>query len=249
MSRWNAAGVHLGISAFIAALVMAVLYLLWYPASYFTAMGGDKLLFLVIGVDVIIGPLVTLIIFKSGKKGLKFDLSVIAFLQALALGYGVSTAAEARPVYSVFVVDRFEVVPANAIDDSELAKVTRPEFKSLSWTGPRVVGVHKPDDPREASRIVLSLLDGKDLQHYPQHFVPYADVAAEVAHRAKPIAELERLNPQSTGLIDGFLAQHGLKPDQVGFVALRARRGLRAVIVRKNGDIVGTLDVDPWGAS
>jgi hypothetical protein len=33
-----------------------MIYLLWYPAPYFSAMGGDQLLLLVVGVDVVIGP-------------------------------------------------------------------------------------------------------------------------------------------------------------------------------------------------
>jgi hypothetical protein len=33
--------------------------------------------------------LITLIIYKAGKRGLKYDLGVIAFLQSAALVYGV----------------------------------------------------------------------------------------------------------------------------------------------------------------
>src|SRR5688572_18497634 len=163
MTRWNAAGIHLGISALIAAIVLAVIYLVWYPAPYFKAMGGDQLLLLLIGVDVVIGPLITLIVYKAGKKGLTFDLAVIAFLQTAALVYGVSIAAQARPVYSVFVVDRFETVAANAVDPAEQAKVKRPEFQSPSWTGPHRVGVVKPADAEEANRVLFAIAEGKDL--------------------------------------------------------------------------------------
>ena len=247
MSRWQASGIHLGISAVIAAVVLAVIYLVWYPQPYFTAMGGEQLVFLLIGVDVVIGPLVTLIIFKSDKKGLVFDLAVIGFMQAAALVYGVTVAAEARPVYSVFVVDRFEVVSANAIDAAELAKVRRNEFKSLPWTGPRVVGVEKPTDNAEHNRIVFAMAEGKDLQHFPQHFVPYADVAAEAGRRAQPLDALRRFNRERAGEIDAFVRRHGLNEADVGFLPLRARRGERSVIVRRNGEILGTLDLSPWG--
>lgn len=247
MSRWQASGIHLGISAVIAALVIAVLYLVWYPESYFTAMGGEQLVYLLIGVDVVIGPLITLIIFKSGKKGLTFDLAVIGCMQAAALVYGVTIAAEARPVYAVFVVDRFEVVSANAIDSAELAKVQRQEFKSLPWTGPRVVGVAKPTDNQEHNRIVFAMAEGKDLQHFPQHYVPYSEVAAEVGRRAQPLAALRRLNQERAGEIDAFIRRHGLNEADVGFLALRARRGERSVIVRRNGEIIGTMNLSPWG--
>ena len=46
------------------------------------------LILLMIGVDVVIGPLLTLIVFDPKKKHLKFDLVVIAALQLAALAYG-----------------------------------------------------------------------------------------------------------------------------------------------------------------
>jgi hypothetical protein len=61
----------------------------WYPQHYFAAMGGTTLILLLIGVDVVIGPLITLIVFDPKKKSLRFDLAVIAVLQLGAL----STAA------------------------------------------------------------------------------------------------------------------------------------------------------------
>ncbi|MBK8739849.1 MAG: hypothetical protein IPM02_10040 [Betaproteobacteria bacterium] len=248
MTRWQAAGIHLGISAVIAAVVLGMLYLAWYPATYFTAMGGQQLAYLLVGVDVVLGPLITLIIFKSGKKGLTFDLTVIGFLQAAALVYGVVVAAGARPVYTVFVVDRFEVVAANDLDDDELAKVERPEFKSLSWTGPRVVGVVKPADPDEQFRIIMSSGMGRDLQHFPQHFVPYADVAAEAGRRAQPLATLRRFNSEHVGDIDEFVRANDLSEADAGFLPLRAKRGERAVIVKRSGVVVGTLNLSPWGS-
>ena len=102
-------------------------------------MGGATLILLLIGVDVVIGPLITLIIFDPKKKSLRFDLAVIAVLQLGALLYGCSVMFNARPVYNVFVVDRFEVVAANAIDEESREKAA-PEFRSLPLTGPKVVG-------------------------------------------------------------------------------------------------------------
>ena len=246
MSRWQAAGIHLGISALIAALVMGVLFLIWYPSTYFTAMGGEQLVYLLVGCDVVLGPLITLVVFKAGKKGLRFDLAVIGFLQSAALTYGVLIAAEARPVYTAFVVDRFEVVAANDIEREELAKVTRPELKSLSWTGPRIVAALKPTDPNEQFRIVMMAPQGKDLQHFPQLYVPYAEVAAEAGRRAQPLSALRRFNPERTDEIDMFLRRHNLIEADVGFLPMRAKRALRAVMLNRSGEILGILDLMPW---
>jgi hypothetical protein len=39
-----------------------------------------------LAVDVIIGPVLSFMVYKEGKKTLKMDLSIVILLQALALG-------------------------------------------------------------------------------------------------------------------------------------------------------------------
>src|SRR4249919_365709 len=112
MSRWQASGLHLIISAAIAGAVIALMLSLWYPGPLFEAAGGNDLLVILIGVDVVVGPLITLVIFRSGKPGLKFDLSVIAALQIAALLYGMHAVFLARPAFIVFVRDQFQVASA-----------------------------------------------------------------------------------------------------------------------------------------
>ena len=40
LNRWKAAGIHLGLSAVIAATVVTIMLLVWYPPPYFDVMGG-----------------------------------------------------------------------------------------------------------------------------------------------------------------------------------------------------------------
>ncbi|MFD2273550.1 hypothetical protein ACFS07_27565 [Undibacterium arcticum] len=87
------------------------------------AIGGQQIFFLlVVGIDVVLGPLLTLVVFKVGKKSLKFDLAVIALLQLGAMVYGVSTLLEARPAYVAALGDQFQVVQASELTDANLAK-------------------------------------------------------------------------------------------------------------------------------
>src|SRR4051812_10341267 len=109
-TRWQAAPVHLLMSAVIAALVFSTMLLLWYPQPYFTAAGGLTLLLLLVGVDVFIGPMLTVVVFDPQKKRLKLDLIIIVVLQLAALVYGAWVMFSARPVYVAFAGDRFELV-------------------------------------------------------------------------------------------------------------------------------------------
>src|SRR5262249_6319528 len=73
LTRWHAAGLHFLICVAIATAVVLLMLELWYPRPLFEAAGGNDLLFIIVGVDVILGPLLTLVVFKAGKWGMKFD--------------------------------------------------------------------------------------------------------------------------------------------------------------------------------
>ena len=88
MSRLRAFLVHLSLSAAVVGSVFAVVFLVWYPESYFEVVGAWYLVRILFIVQIVLGPLLTFIVFKPGKPGLKFDLSVIALVQVVALVYG-----------------------------------------------------------------------------------------------------------------------------------------------------------------
>src|SRR5215475_5458606 len=195
LNRWKASLIHLGISTAIGVGVVTLMLLVWYPRPYFSAMGGEMLIILLIGVDVVIGPLITLIIFDPKKKGLRFDLSVIAALQLAALVYGCNVMFVARPVYNVYVVDRFETIAANQVDEESLAKA-RGEFRSLPLTGPRIIAAHQPTDPKRQADIVIQAMNGgPDLANIPDLYSSYIEARAEAAQKARPVAELIKRQP------------------------------------------------------
>ncbi len=67
---------------------------------------------LLIGVDLIAGPLLTLVVFKSGKKGLSFDLSCIAIFQAACMAAGMRVVYSERPIVLVLAWDTIYSVDA-----------------------------------------------------------------------------------------------------------------------------------------
>jgi hypothetical protein len=247
LNRWKAAGIHLGVSALIATTVVTVMLLAWYPPPYFNAMGGKGLLKILVGVDVTLGPLLTLIVFDPKKKNLRFDLSVIAALQVAALAYGVWVMFEARPVYTAFVVDRFELVGASDLDRADL-DAGRPEYRELPLTGPRVVGVRLPskDDTEEWNKLVFSGVAGKDAQYFPKFYVPYAEIAGVVIGKAKPLTALSSDKPDAREAVQAFVAGTGRPESDFGYVPLNGREHeMTAVIDMRDGKLLGILPVDP----
>ncbi len=230
-NRWRAAGTHLLICVAIAAGVVALMLGLWYPGPLFVAAGGNDLLLIVVGVDVVVGPLLTLVVFKPGKPGLKFDLAAIALMQAAALAYGVHVVSLARPAFIVFVKDRFEVVTVAELEPDALAEAKRPEFAEPPWTGPRLVASDLPTDPAERQQLIRLSAAGLDVQHFPRFYAPYESRRAEVLEKAMTVDRFRAEEPETAKAVDQYLAESGTKASEVRALLLRARAAWVAVLV------------------
>lgn len=249
MSRLKAFSIHLTISVAIAASVIALMLLLWYAPPFFSALGGKQVLLILLGVDVTLGPLFTLIIFnpRKSRKALTFDLSVISILQAAALIYGMSVVLQARPVFAVFSKDSFDLVTANMLGAEDIARAKYPGYRSLPLTGPIYVYSEMPTDIKERNEMVLSAMSGKDLPQFPRYYMPYAEHMAVAGRVAKPVAELRKQNPERTADIDKAMLASGRPESDIGFVPLRAKHHDRAVLVGKSdGKVLAMLEINPW---
>ncbi len=246
MTRSRAALTHFGLSLLVVGAVFLLLYFFWFPEPLFRGAGGRDMFLVLALVDITIGPLITLIIFKHGKKGLKFDLAAIAVLQLAALAYGTHALYEARPVWVVFLKDRFDLIRANDVRDEDRAKA-KPAFRHLSLSGPGIAGARIPTDPDEKFRTMLSGMAGLDVSAYPQHYVDYSEVSAEALDKAKPIAELRKLNPDRGPGIDRAIAKTGRGESEIRFLPLRAgKRDLAVLIDGANGAVLSLVDLKPW---
>jgi hypothetical protein len=242
-SRWQASGIHLLISAAIASASLFLMLRVWYPPPLFTAEGGNDILFILIGVDVVIGPLITLVIFKSGKPGLRFDLTVIGVLQACALAYGIHVMFVARPVYIALMDDQFETVRANDLDPGNVARAARPEFKSIPLTGPQYIAVELPRDAKVLRELISQAVSGGEvLQHLPQYYVPYSEVKAKALAKSQPLQSLRGADPGVAARIDREISDTGRNASDLNFLRLETRRGWGAVLIdAKTGDIAKIL--------
>lgn len=245
LTRYRAAALHACISASIAVAVFLAIYFFWYPGALFDSAGGRDLFLLALAIDVTIGPLVTLIIFVPGKKGLLFDLWVIGIVQASFLVYGVWAIAEARPVYIAFVKDRFELARANQIPDSVLEAAQMNRYLDLPWTGPKVVGVQFPTDPDAKFNLMISGMGGVDIQAYPQYHVPYGQVSKQVVEHSLPVANLAKFNKGIS--VADVAASVGRQEAEVRFLPLRAGKVDLAILVdAKTGAFLKLAPLKPW---
>ena len=244
--RVRASAVHFALSVAIATAVFCVIYFVWFPGVLFDGAGGSALLRLIFSVDVTLGPLLTFIVFVPGKKSLVFDLCVIAALQLGALCYGVWTMLEIRPVYIVFVKDRFELARANDISAQELERVRGTPLARLPLDGPHVMGARLPTNPDEQFAIAqAALAGGPDLYGYPRFYRPYAEEEDEVLKSAIDVGELRRFNPAAQ--VDTALAQAGRPAAELRAVPMRSgKTDLTVLVDARSGDVVRITALRPW---
>ncbi len=243
--RMRAAGLHFLLSIAVAAIAAVLILKLWFPGALAELAGGRELFWLVLGVDVVLGPLITCAIFdiRKSRSELARDLAVVAMLQTSALAYGLHTVAQARPAMLVLEKDRIRVMRPIDLDAAELLKapVGLQNFACFGVVRAATRDV-KSDEVIEVSSMALA---GKDIGTRPDFWLPPALTGAAWAKGAHPIAELHALHPTRKADIDAAVKATGKPESEVRWLAILARNtDHTALIDAKTGDIVGYAPVD-----
>ena len=190
MTRFRASSIHLAISASVVAAILSIVFLFWYPGWTFEIAGAMRPVFVLVGVDLVMGPLLTLIIYKQGKPGLLFDLWFIALVQISALVYGSYTLNAGRPHYLVFSVDGVTLVSNTGIDQS---LIQYDELENKPMREVIRVFARAPADPKEMKRLMESVLfDGKpDLDRRTEYWEPWLSGSDTISDAIVPLADFE----------------------------------------------------------
>lgn len=245
---FRAALIHLAISMVVASVVGVIVFYFWFPSPYRDIAGGLKLFLIIMGVDIVCGPILTFIVFnpKKSKKEISIDLLVIVFIQAIALGYGIHAISVARPVVLAFEVDRFVVVSAAEIDENELKKA-KSEFQKLSWSGPVLVGTKLAENEKEMMLSLKLSLQGNEPSARPGWWRDYDMVRADVMSKMKKIENIEvSLNEEQKKHVQLILNSNGFLGDSIYYLPLVSREILDqwSVLLDEHANIRGFLNVD-----
>ena len=238
---------HLLVSCVLAALAAWLVLQVWFPFPYRELAGGLHLFWVMVGVDVVCGPLLTAVLFnpRKSRRELTLDLSLVALVQLAALGYGLYSIALARPVVQAFEIDRFAVVSASQVDSTQLPLA--PEgMRNLSWAGPRLVGTRKPKDGNETLKSIEMSLQGVEPSARPDWWQPYEKSMTDVQQHMKPLANLRKIRPaEAQQTIDQAVQASGQPLDALFYVPLVSKKKLDSwiVLLDANAKIVGYAPV------
>src|SRR5580693_129350 len=116
--RLAALGLHLLASCVVLTVILGGLYLGWYRWPGWYLADVSQVVFVMAGVDLVVGPLLTFVIANAGKprRVLARDIAVIVAIQLFALIYGTMSIWNGRPLYYAFSENVLQIVQAYDIN-------------------------------------------------------------------------------------------------------------------------------------
>ncbi len=248
MGRIKASFTHFLVSVFVVSLALSVVFFLWYPAPYSKTNDIWSMVKILIGVDLVLGPLITLIIFntKKPRSELKRDLGIIATVQVLALCYGMYAMFDQRPDYLVFGVDRFEVMTDDRVDDSALP----PTLRKRPLAGPLVVYAYPGKTDAEKKKLMQEWMEGKgDFTTRRDYYRPVLDYVEAIAQQAVSVDKVVALPANYTKVqardeLKRYAAQNS--SNKIYLPLVGKSRSMLAAFDTKTGEVGPVFDVFPW---
>lgn len=183
LQRKQAFLIHLAASSLVLAAFAAWVLAVLYPSPLLQLQGGANILAIVVFVDLVLGPALTSVVYKPGKKTLLFDMAVIVAIQVAALGYGVFTIYSQRPLFLAFTLDRFMVVTAA---DLLPGRVPADTSSRPAWQGNvQVVRVKLPPTMEwMGQQSSIDTESYKNLSLAPSTYIPFVDLSETIKSRA-----------------------------------------------------------------
>ncbi len=219
MHRTQAFLIHLGISLSIFAVLAYLVVDVWYPDFFFHTDGGWQGLRLLLGVDLVLGPLLTLIVYRAGKPGLRFDLTAIGVAQATCLAAGIWIVHGERPLAMVYVDGSFYSVTAQSFEE---VNAPVPDLDAFPGRYPKWVSVKLPEDPIEQSKVRGEMFrGGRMLSTVSDYYVAFKPEDVDV-HEERSIDEIKDRDRDSLAL-PRWIQDHGSAPTDYRFFLFGAR--------------------------
>ena len=232
---------HLSISLLIALFVIGLIFFVWYPSPLAQAVGVIYIFLMLLAIDVVIGPILGILVYKQGKKTLKMDLIVIILLQLSALGYGIYSIEQGRPAWLVYNVDRFELVRNNEIVDQNINQA-QPQFQQSSWLKPQFVATEFANNAQQRSDDMFAeVLGGISIAQRPERYIELNKAKKQMQQRKQKLELLQKYNNKID--VEKILAKY---PKATAFLPMKASAVDMTVLINKQGEVVKIVDLRPW---
>jgi hypothetical protein len=228
-------GWHLLASIAALSCIFGGLYFGWYRWPGWYLADVSQVIFVMAGVDVVVGPLLTFIVANSSKprRTLSRDIAMIVAVQLFALIYGTMSLWNGRPLYYAFSENVLQVVQAYDIEPQEivLARQQKAEFVPHWYSLPRWIWAPLPQDSHERDRIVSSAIGGGfDVISMPRYFKRWDQGLPALRGQLKKLNDQQFFSAKEKKVLEQHMRAAGLATDQLNTIPLTGRgRPLLAV--------------------
>jgi hypothetical protein len=223
-TKLKASAVHLSMSLVIFFILAYQIYYVWYPQPYFSVDGGWQGIRIIAAVDLVLGPLITFLIFDWSKtrNAILFDLVTIAVIQLGALAYGVVITYDQRPV-AIVLSDEFFLPTVEHDYGSQLDSIT--ELEKYSTEKPPIIWSHIPLDRAVLDEVMRIKIEDKIVEYAQiQLYQPAEKLLTGLQQRQVNTMKILELSGAQQRY-DEWLEQNQKSPDEVLLGVFNGRYG------------------------
>jgi len=236
--RMKAVAIHLGISVFIFLLLLFLIFFQWYPQPFFSTDGGLHGARIAFFVNVVLGPMLTAIIFKPKKslKKIQFDLTCIGIVQITALCVGVYLIRDQRPVAIIHYDSAFYSITTQQLEpqNTPVSDLKRFGLESPVWLhneGPLVQS--------EFATMMTKSINGIEEFRQTERFRSLKHHMNQVTDGRLDITKVAQRNPKTQKALDKLLNAYPDEPPI--FHYFYGRYGTSILAFNPQGQMIGYL--------
>lgn len=237
---------HLVLSMLVALVAFLIVFGLLYPSPFGKILGIMPIFFMLLVVDVICGPLLTLIVSSPGKNWRErwLDFGLIGAIQFAALIYGLYSVWVVRPVIMAYEVDRLVIVTANELQVAEL-NLAPMDLQSLPWWGVLRVNTRRPSDAAEFLKSVQQGLIGISPAQRPSMWLDWESAKPQMNLRVKPVSYLLDHRKNNSTVIQAAINEAGYGSRRLYYLPVTSSKTKEWVaLLDENFEILDFVNVD-----
>lgn len=237
-NRYSASFGHLIVSALILLTVYLMARTIWYPGYFYELDGGFEATKVVFIVDLALGPLLTLLIYKPKKKGLMFDLTCIGLMQLMALSYGVYLLYNYRPVALVLQNNEYFSVTADLYKNYEVEYNSESSVDSIKNCG---LDCYIIKSNYESKTSIMAV--GVPSRVRQEFYLDYAKGWQELLQNSKDLFDISELEEDFQTELKSAAAKLALENENMseadlGFISVYGRYVYGYFIVQKSNGLI-----------
>jgi hypothetical protein len=221
VSRKQAFLTHLSVSMIIFFVLLYLIAFEWFPSFYYRLDDGYMGTAVIFFVDVVLGPGLTLLAFKPGKPGLKFDMAAIIVFQLIALSWGIKSVYEDRPAVTVFYDGRFLALTQTVSEGVDQEKI------NAGMSGDQKLAyLHSPENYNEKSKFMLEAYrQGVSAEYYyGARFEPVDEMnVKKILEYKLELDDLKAEHPDNAKVLSEYFESRPDYLEKYSFYPIRSR--------------------------